>query len=271
MKNKFKILYIFLGVTLFFIACTPKENELGGLIEKSALKYTITQDSIDPNMVILKSSNPGLTPQWITPLGNSTRVDDTVKLAFPGIYKFVYGIESDGGFVQADTFTVNITTTNLNYVSDEFWINLTGGPSHSKSWVLDLDADGHSKVFNGPVYFGGWEAAWYDWIMPKGFYGTMTFDLLNNGAHFSSNNLMIPSLSGTGTFMLYTNTMLLNTYGPGEILHDNTGRASSVPNWTTGIVVKTLTDTKLQLLVLDNDGSTQLIYNYVSKEYYDSL
>ncbi|HEY4789343.1 MAG TPA: hypothetical protein VIH57_25005, partial [Bacteroidales bacterium] len=152
MKNKFKIVYIFLGIALLFTACTPKEYGLGGLIEKSALKYSITQDATDPNMVILKSMTPGFTPQWITPQGRSIRVQDTVRIAFPGTYKFIYGVESDGGLVQGDTVTLDITTTNLSYVNDPLWTMICGGVGNEKTWLLDITADGTSKHSTSPKY-----------------------------------------------------------------------------------------------------------------------
>ena len=60
MKNKFKILYAFLGLALLFTACSPNVNELGSLTDKSALKFSVTPDAVDPNMIVLKSLTPGL-------------------------------------------------------------------------------------------------------------------------------------------------------------------------------------------------------------------
>jgi len=161
MKKIFKIAYVFLGVTLFFTGCAPKENELGPLMDKSGLKYSITQNASDPNMVILKSMTPGVTPQWSTPQGRSTRVEDTLRMPFPGTYKFVYGVESEGGLVQADTMTLNITTTNLTYVNDPLWTSICGGVGNEKTWLLDITADGVSKYFVSPEYFLGTEENWY--------------------------------------------------------------------------------------------------------------
>jgi len=275
MKSKIKIKtsVYFLVVILLIIACTPDKPELGSILEKSALKFSVTRDPQNPNKVILKSETPNVTPFWNTPVGRSIKVIDTVDIPFPGKDTIFYSVESDGGIAQADPYPIEITTIDSAYVSTPLWINLSGGYKKSKSWVLDIDASGLSKVYNGPVYFAGanysweWDAGWADWIMPKGFYGTMTFDLKGD-ANFSSDNQMLPNLSGTGKFMFYADKMLLSTSGA-EIIHD-ASRGKSVPNWRTGLIVKTLTDEKLQLVAVDSDGATWLIYNYVSKDYYDS-
>lgn len=253
MKNKFKILYVFLGLALLFTACTPTDYELGGLLDKSALKFSVTQDATDPNMIILKSLTPGATPQWITPLGRSIRVQDTVKIAFPGTYKFVYGVESAGGLVQADTLTMNITTTNLSYVNDPLWTLLCGGVGNEKTWYLDLNAAGVSKYFAGPEFFYGtydsWETVtngvkaptgadswnWQpdypgnSWLMAKGDYGSMTFGLKGSPSVVVDHK-MISSLGiQNGTYFLDTKLHNLTLTNAG-ILHDS-GSNGIVLDW----------------------------------------
>ena len=149
--NKNKILMALSALlVLTFIACQPEEYLLGDMVSKDQLKYSIIQNPDDPNMIILKSETPGMTPMWITPMGRSTRVTDTVKIPFAGEYNFIYGVQSAGGFVQADTFNLTLTTDNLTYVDDPLWTLLSGGVGNSKTWLLDLDAEGVSKFFNGP-------------------------------------------------------------------------------------------------------------------------
>jgi hypothetical protein len=279
MKNKFKILYVFFGIALLFTACTPKEYSLGPLMDKSALKFTITPSSKNPNDIVLVSLIPKLTPSWITPFGQSTKFIDTVNVPFPGTYKFVYGVESDGGLVQADTTFVTITTIDQKAVSDSMWINLTGGLGKSKTWVYDLDANGVSKYFTCPFYFGGfnadgittweWDPAWKDigWSgVAAGDYGTMTFDLIGN-ANFSSDNKMFPALSGTGTFMLYPATKQISTNGA-QLLRDR-AEGDKVANWYAKMTIKTLDADHLQVIAIE-DPKNWLIYNYISLDYYNS-
>ena len=305
MKNKFKILFAFLGLALLFTACTPKDFELGALLDKSALKFSITPDSKDPNMIILKSLISGVTPQWVTPLGHSTRVQDTVKIAFPGTYKFVYGVESAGGLVQADTITINITTTNLSYVNDPLWTMLSGGVGNEKTWYLDLNAAGQCKYFAGPLFFYGTEDNWTSaalyaagksadavklalgltdswnyspdlagnsWVMSAADFGSMTFDL-KGGAHATIHHLTIPALgTQNGTYMLdqTAHTLKLNN---ASILHD-AGRDINSTQWGN-CKVFSLTENTMQLAVLrdkSNTGDTPclMVYNFISKSYSDN-
>ena len=299
MKNKFKILYAFMGLALLFTACSPNVNELGSLTDKSALKFSVTPDAVDPNMIVLKSLTPGVTPQWVTPLGRSTRVQDTVKIAFPGTYKFVYGIESAGGLVQADTVTLNITTSNLSYVNDPLWTLICGGVGQEKTWILDINAAGVSKYFGGPKYFEGseetwnshvlraagildpaiaaqlgatpaniweWAAGWSGntWIMPAADYGTMTFDLKNNGAHIKVNHLTIPTLgTQNGTFLLDASKHTL-TLNNAVIIHNSGSEADAKGGYGKANVL-TLTENYMQLNI-PGSGS----YNFISKAYSDS-
>jgi len=260
---------------LLFTACTPKEYNLGPLIDKSALKYTITPSGSNPNDFVLESQTPNVTPVWMTPYGQSVRVKDTVNIPFPGTYKIVYGVESAGGFVQADTATVIVSTLDQNAVSSQMWVDLTGGFGKSKTWVLDLDAKGVSKFFQGPVYFAGpnfsweWDAGWKDntWIMPAADYGTMTFDLKGD-ANFSSNNKTLPLGSATGKFMLYQSTNELATFGA-QLLHDGP-QGSRIVNWTAKAVIKVLDANTMQIIEVADNGGTWIIYNYITLDYYNS-
>lgn len=300
MKNKFKILYIFFGIALFFAACTPKNYELGALINKNELKFSITQNAADSNMVILKSLTPGLTPQWVTPQGRSTRVLDTVKIAFPGTYKFIYGVESDGGLVQADTVTLIITTTNLSYVNDPLWTLICGGVGHTKTWLLDITADGVSKHSISPKYFCGADENWNTWhdrinkvsdadikakyglsdiwewdptwketgwmqaAMPAADYGTMTFDLQGGAAHAIVNHLTIPALgTQNGTFLLDVNTHTLKLNGA-AILHPSASEADAKNGWSN-VNVLSLSEDYMQIGV-PGVGC----FNFISKNYSDN-
>ncbi len=272
MKLKLIILIAFSGAALLFSSCRPKNYELGNVLDKNVLKYTITPSSANPNNIILTSLTPNVTPVWMTPYGQSLRVADTINIPFPGTYKFVYGVESDGGFVQADTATVIITSLDQNAVNTPMWIALTGGYGQSKTWVMDLDANGVSKYFTSPFYFGGtgweWDPAFKDigWAgVSAGDYGTMTFDLIGD-AHFSSDNKMFPDLSGTGKFMLYAATNQLATIGA-QVIHDK-AEGNSVADWNAKMTIKSLTDSTMQLIAKENADSW-LIYNYVTLDYYN--
>jgi len=272
MKLKLIILIAFSGSVLLFSSCRPKNYELGNVLDKNVLKYTITPSSTNPNNIILTSLTPNVTPVWMTPYGQSLRIEDTVNIPFPGSYKFVYGVESDGGFVQADTATVIISSLDQNAVNTPMWTALTGGFGQSKTWVMDVDATGVSKYFTSPFYFGGtgweWDPAFKDigWSgVAAGDYGTMTFDLIGD-AHFSSDNKMFPDLSGTGKFMLYTATNQLATIGA-QVIHDK-AEGNNVADWNAKMTIKSLTDSTMQLIAKEN-ADNWLIYNYITLDYYN--
>ncbi|OQP60519.1 hypothetical protein A3860_33175 [Niastella vici] len=273
MKNNLIIVLAFLGSALLYASCRPQIFELGGLANKGDLKFTIAPSSANPNDIVLTSLTPNVTPYWVTPYGQSIKLNDTTNVPFPGTYKFVYGVESGGGLVLADTTLVTINTIDKKTVSDPMWIKLSGGLGNSKTWVLDLDAKGVSKYFTGPFYFGGtgweWDPAFKDipWAgVSAGDYGTMTFDLIGN-ANFKSDNKMFPDLSGTGKFMLYPGTNELATIDA-QVLHDK-AQGGQVANWNARMTVKTLTDSTMQLIA-KKDANNWLVYNYITKQYYDT-
>lgn len=272
MKNKFKILASFLGVVLLFSTCKPDVYNMGVLASKSSLNYTVAPSSTNPNDIVLTSLTPNVTPVWVTPYGQSLRVKDTINIPFPGTYKFVYGIESAGGFVQADTATIIITTIDKNAVNTTAWINLTGGYGKSKTWVLDIDANAVSKYFYGPAYYAGvdysweWDAGWASWIMPAADYGTMTFDLIGD-ANFSSNNKMLSLGSATGKFMMYTSTNQLATFNA-QLVHDNV-QGKRVDNWYAKAIIKSLDANSMQIVEVADGGTLWIIFNYISQDYYN--
>ena len=274
MKNKFKILYLFLGLVLLFSACTPEKDSLGPLLSKEELKFSVIPDATDPNMIILKSLTPNASPLWITPLGRSLRMTDTVRIAFPGVYKFVYGVQSAGGFVQADTLILNITTTNMMYVNDPMWTLLSGGPGNEKTWVFDFNAAGVSKFFNGPLGFMGDETvapwSWFpdykgnEWLTPLGDYGTMTFSL-KGGPYLTVNHLLFPT--GTvenGTYFLdvatkkisFTNATPINN-GYGDV------------DYSKGVIYS-LTENSMQIAYHNLVKAEYCVLNYTTKEYSDN-
>jgi len=284
MKNKFKILYVFLGIALLFTACTPQDYELGALADKSALKFSVTPDSKEPNMIILKSLTPGVTPQWVTPFGRSTRVQDTVKIAFAGTYKFVYGVESAGGLVQADTVTLNIVNNNFSYVNDPLWTNLTGGVGSQKTWRLDYGSYGLNA---GPLTYCepqttwtewqagtakiGWAPAWKDntWIISADDQASrMTFSL--KGGAFMTTHKVVEGVDESGTFMLNTANHTISTTNA-TILRSKDFIVNA-SNWNTNLVILSLTANQLMVGVrrTNSEGDYLFVWNFVSDEYANS-
>ena len=273
MNKIFKLFSILSLVTIVFFACSPDQYELKAPMAKSALKFSVTKDATNPNKFILKSLTPNAQAYWETPVGTSVRLTDTIIIPFPGKDTIRYSVESAGGIVTAEPYSFEITTIDAAYVSGQMWINLAGGLGKSKTWVLDLDANGKCKYFTSPFYYGGtgweWDPAFADigWAgVSAGNYGTMTFDLMGN-ANFKSDNKMFPQYSGTGTFMLFPGTNQIITYGA-QFIHDK-AVGGNVLNWNAKMTIKTLTADAMQVQAVTGAGAWT-IYNYISKAYYDS-
>lgn len=291
-------------------ACMPEEYELGPVDVTAdelvqGIAYSVTQDPTDPNTVYLKNLMAGYTPLWEHPQGRSQKDEITLKIAFKGEYTIKFGVETAGGYVYGEPYVLNLTTDNLSYVDDPMWNTLTGGKGQSKTWKLDVSADG-CKYFAGPLYFygtddwygnvnGGQEATDYngdgtldswnwaaDWAGNGSWlfggtgamdYGTMTFDLID-GAHVKVTRLNADGSvesEQNGTFLLDTENYNL-TMSDAGILHDP-GRDAIVTQWGNARVIQ-LTEDFLQLGVIrDNDpseGPCLLLYNYVSQNYWDN-
>lgn len=155
-----------------------------------------------------------------------------------------------------------------------------------KTWCIDLDADGKSALWKGPLYYYGMDDSWNtvtngyklpagsdSWIFdptyaestwlatPKNF-GTMTFkedgtvivDDKGNGKHYE------------GTFTIDTENHTISLKDA-KILHlDNFDNLST--NWSTELKVLSLTEDGLQIAaVRDNssdEGPCLLTQNYVN-------
>jgi hypothetical protein len=278
MKNKFKILFAFIGLVMLFTACSPDEFKLGSVLDKSTLKFSIIPDAKDPNMIIIKSLTSGVTPQWITPLGRSIRVQDTVRIAFPGKYNFIYGVECAGGLVQADTFKITITTTNLSYVNDPLWTSLTGGVGKSKTWVPDNGKYGFAAGFMSyadPSVSQEFDNFTINWdpgntqvkATDTDFKATMTFDLIG-GPHLTVVKPNEPGAPTSGTYFFDAKNHTLSTNDVTVIRI--AAIITEVSNWTGNVKVLKLNDNQLRIAFMRTDpsqGPWWDVYNYVSKDY----
>ncbi|QGY45079.1 hypothetical protein GM418_15805 [Maribellus comscasis] len=286
--KKYKIYAALLGVFLALAACQPEEFAIGEILSTDNLEYSITQNADDPNMIFLESITPGVTPLWQTPMGRSTRVKDTVKIPFAGDYAFIYGVESAGGYVQSDTFNLTLTTNNLMYVNDPLWTLLSGGVGNSKTWLLDIDAEGVSKYWKGPLYFSSdtwrwnntceegsedcwiWEADWpgNTWVAAANDYGTMTFNLIG-GANVHVEHMNSPNRGvENGVYFLDAEAKTLKMTDAAPLMNDWADGAN-IDDWSFGYVIS-LTEEAMQIGYKDKGKDEFIIFNYISKEYADN-
>lgn len=155
-----KIFRLFMLAAAGFVlgACTPDAPELPEMTLSAedlvmGEAYTITQDADDPNTIYLTSLIKGVTPLWEYPGGRSQKPEVKLQIAFKGQYTFKFGVLTPGGYVYAEPYVLDLTTDNFAYVEDELWTCLSGGRGNSKTWVLDIDAEGNTTYFKGPKWF----------------------------------------------------------------------------------------------------------------------
>jgi hypothetical protein len=282
---------LMLGMVFLTTSCEPDSYSLGDKLDKSQIDFDITQDfSVDPggNTVILTNKTPGTILTWDYVTGKSNKSVETVKYAFKGDYTINISAVTAGGIVQLDPVTITVTDDNLSYVNDPLWILLSGGVGNSKTWVLDLDAEGVSKYFGGPMFFYGSDNSWLEggdagcygedcwnwspdwkgneWLFVNGAedFGSMTFSL-EGGNFVTVDNLSTDKLD-SGTYFLDKDAHTL-TFTDATMLHDS---GSDGLGDFSNVKIFSLTENTMQLGVFRSGDPATLVYNFITKEYSDN-
>lgn len=292
----FSILFI---ATMLFTACSPDEYEMGTiditaeeLVEGIAFK--IEHDKENSNIIHLRSlMDSKYTPLWIHPQGRSQKSELSLKMPFEGTYTVLFGVQTRGGAVFGEAVTFTIDDFYAEFVNDELWTLISGGVDKEKTWYLDLDEEGLSRYFVGPLYFYGtddnwetvtngetlpegsdswnWQADWAGntWMMDAADFGSMTFNLKGGANIIVEHKTIAARETETGTYMLDTDnhTMRLTDATP---LHD-VNRDGVVIDWGD-IKILSLTENTMQLglmrdAALSGEGACLLVYNFISQEY----
>ena len=148
----------------------------------------------------------------------------------------------------------------------------------SKTWYLDLDADGQSFVFAGPMYFYGtddcwtsvsdgdavtgdswaWEADWAgnSWLCPAADYGSMTF--------YADGRVSVNGTEGTYSIDEEAHTI---TFSGVELLHMS-NYDGAVNSFTTALPILSLTEEGVQIGAIRTDEPCLLSFNFISAEAY---
>ena len=100
------------------------------------------------------------TPLWNHPQGRSQEKKVTLKIPFAGTYDVQFGVETRGGVVYGQKTTFKVDNMYAGFISNELWTLISGGAGKEKTWYLDLDANGVSRFFKGPLYFYGTDDSW---------------------------------------------------------------------------------------------------------------
>ncbi len=299
MKLKHYMLSAFAALSVLLAGCQPDEYSFeeadvtsDDLVE--GLSYEVTHDSSNPNIVYLTSlMSTSYTVLWEHPQGRSQEAQVTLKMPFAGEYSVVFGVVTSGGVVYADTTYFTIKDFCADFVTDDLWTYISGGVGNSKKWFIDLDENGVSRYFNGPVYFYGTDDSWEtvtngytidgdswnwtaDWGSVSGWqwnsyamdYGYMEFDL-NGGSNVTTvfNDPDIAKTT-TGTYMLDTDNHII-TFTDAQLLHDYTND-SQVSSWTGEMKLLSLTENTMQIGVERTSDPCLLCFNFISEDYFNN-
>ncbi len=287
-----------IGILMTFFTCS-EDYELGRKLDPSELDFSVVQDySIDPggNTVILINNTPETVPVWDYGTGKSNRAIDTVRFAFAGDYTIKFSAVTAGGVVDAEPITITVDEDNFNYINHPIWNMLSGGQGNSKKWYLDLNAEGVSKYFAGPMYFYGTDNGWLEggdegcygddcwswapdwasntWIMDAADYGYMEFNL-QGGPFVTVDHLTLPDLGvQNGTYNLDLNNYKLSMSNA-QMIH-NVGYDTCSSNWGN-LTIFSITEDAMQLGVIreaigscSSEGPAMIVYNFISQEYSDN-
>lgn len=159
MKKLINIYTLFALFVIMFVSCSPDDYSLGSKDVKAedlveGIAFKIEHDATNPNIIYLTSlMGTEYTPLWIHPQGRSQKQQVTLRMPFEGTYTVTFGVETRGGIVYGEPVTFTVDDFYAEFVNDEVWTMISGGVGKSKTWYLDLDAEGVSRKFLSPAYF----------------------------------------------------------------------------------------------------------------------
>ena len=316
MKTKNLLYSVLASIVMLLAACTPDSDSMGNidltaaqLAENTGFSVNVDQSTNQVTFTSLLPSSysvyweygPAPTSDDVSISGTSTNSTYQVGVAFDGDYYVRMGVQTRGGIVFSDRATFHIDKMNPNLISDAAWTMLTGGVGNSKTWVLDLDANGTCLKFGGPKWFytsgmswdsfhniagenyldsEQWDAStaidptyaseWYwaadfagnSWICGAADYGTMTFDLIN-GANVDVNGQK-------GSFNMDVASHTISFTG---VIPLSPGQDDAIlgqrPDGNYKIIY--LTDNAMQIMFDGgSNDNTPFTFNYISKEYKDN-
>lgn len=283
-----RILYIILAavtISSFLFSCEATEDRESlpaVTLTPETLKFSITKDATNQNLINLKSDDPTVIAFWKyvdasgNELGHSNKSNDQVILPFAGKYTIYYTAYTRGGSVEAAPVVVDIAENDESYFRDPKWDMLTNGVD-GKTWVLDFtDPVGWAGLdypYNekGSDYWS-WlpDYASNSWVMANKNWGEMYFDLNGNynasvtQTAIANNNQT--TKKGTYSFDIANNKLVFN--GGVQMLYggDYYGDCS---NWISVKVVE-LTATSLRLAVIRDqsrtgEGVCLIVFHYKPK------
>jgi hypothetical protein len=298
--NKYLYSLIAVVMMLFTAGCSPDDYSMGdkGVTSadlKEGIAFSITPDASNPNLIHLQNLMTGYNAYWIHPgVGTNHSKGDAVdlKIAFPGSYKVVFGVDTKGGMVYSDTVTVDVTSFCPDFVTGDDWTNLTNGAGNSKTWVPDNGKYGMKQGFYScfaPAAtaadmthdegMNNWYAKGNTWWEPSNADVGITADDLAQTMTFSLKGgagLTVTDASGkatTGTFAFDPDSHSLSADGV-EFAHGAWANGKS-KSFSKDFYVFLLNKNQMMIAnkrdpALSGEGECWYVWNFVSKDYADN-
>jgi hypothetical protein len=182
--------------------------------------------TVDGNNVNFETTLTGNV--WVTVNDvNHNFVDQKVTVNLPnkGDYTFTCSSLGSGNELTSEPFTITIDQDDLTFLNVGLWKSLSGGANMTKTWKLDMNANGEMQYFAGPMYFSGYEDAdvgrmpFWAWDvlpeeLPYTINGNEIASFFNWEPDYATQSwIMAPNDYGTITFDGTTGTVSTSVFG----------------------------------------------------------
>ena len=281
MKHINYILVALFGLLL--TSCQDEYNFPNVEIEGDQLDFTVTQTTGNDNEVILRSMETDYISYWSytdaegNQIGTSNEDSLKVTLPFAGSYNVYYTAFTKGGAVEANPVSVEVSSNDEEYFSDEEWAMLTNGVE-GKTWVLDMASPigwaGLDYPYNesGSDYWNWFpDYAGNEWVMGNKNWGEMIFDL-DGGYNVQVTQTALNSddqTTSSGSFNYNIEDHTIGFNGGVELLFGG-DYYGDVSNWTSVKVIE-ISENSLRLAVVRDQSRSgeevaQIVFHYKPKE-----
>ncbi|TCO08848.1 hypothetical protein [Natronoflexus pectinivorans] len=222
-RLSFKLLITLLGVILMTVLSCSDDDKPNDVQTEAPLLGQNFDFVVDGNRVTFTTTLSGNV--WFTNLATEadhTVTDGSVAINLPlaGVYEFTCSRLADGVTLTSDVFDVVIEQDDLDFLNEGMWYYLSGGANETKTWRMDINEDGKTVYFDGPLYYSGLDGnpywAWdiLEEELPVVINGTEMSSFFNWSPDYASNTwIMAPKNYGTITFNATAGTISTDRFG----------------------------------------------------------
>ena len=266
---------------------TPTADEWEELLSNTTQEYTTKNDVAGYLFTSTSNGESIFLPLTGVRSGETVSNEDAI-----GAYWSASVDDVDSEYGEALSFTSSGVSMSSAPRYEGLAIRPVRTPSRAmeldylyKTWSIDLDADGNSVYWDGPLYYYGTDDSWNTvtngytiegdtwnwcpvysentWIATAMDHGTMTFNEDGTVEVNDKSN----GVTYSGTYTVDTENYTITLYDA-EILHLS-NFDELVTNWSTDLKIMSLSEKGLQIAALrDNsdEGECLLVHNYVDTE-----